>query len=82
MTIDEKDYRQNIADARAAGYVDGRRAALEAASEHLKAQSAKWLKVAQDNQHPTDAASRVVAVELACQADIVRALLEPAAVAK
>lgn len=29
MTIDHKDYLQNIADARGAGYADGRRAALE-----------------------------------------------------
>ncbi len=60
--------------ALAEAMADARRAALEEAAKALRDASMKWVRVAVDNQHPTDSASRVVAVELSCQADIIAAL--------
>lgn len=68
----EHVFAQAQADARRAGEAEGRRKGLEAAANHLKAQSRIWLKVAEDNQHRSDAASRAVAVELDCQSEIIR----------
>jgi hypothetical protein len=59
---------------RSAGHDEGYKAALKKAAEHLRSRSKEWIKCAEDNQHASDATSRVCAVELACQADIIEAL--------